>query len=200
MRHSTAYYHARASSQEPAGAPLADPPGGLSAASELAAASEPPAIPLPGRRPGFASRPGGPRMTTRGGILLIAAACLIGNLLSDWFQLGMVGGACCVAGCVAAACYIRRESLLVLVVSPPIVFLAAAVCAEVITAQGSTLKALAESVAAGTVLTLASTAPWLFTAVLLVIGVAMARGLPQCVRSLRADLRARPEPGPWQEL
>ncbi len=162
---------------------------GPSAVTGLAA--RPPAD----RRPGSASRPGRARATTRGGILLIAAACLIGSLLTDWFQLGLLGGACCLAGCAAAACSIRRESLLILVACLPVVYLAAIVCAEVMTAQGPTLKARAESVAAGTVLSLASTAPWLFSAVLLVLAIAMRRGLPQVVRSLRADLRAKPEPG-----
>lgn len=136
-------------------------------------------------------------MTMRGAALLMFAACLTGNLAIDWFQLGALGGACCVLGCAAAACYVRQQSLLVLTVCPPVVFVAAVVCAEGMTAQGATVKAMAESVGAGTVLTLASTAPWLFGGTLLVIAVATARGLPRCIRQLRADLRAAAGAGHW---
>ncbi len=143
----------------------------------------------PGSADGSAPGRSRPQTSARGALLALLALFLAGNLVSDWLHIGVLTGLTLLAGCVAAAWYTDRRDLLMIVAAPPVIFLVAVVAAEVITAQGSTTRASAESVLAGTFLTLAGTAPWLFVAVLATFAVTMFRGLPQCVRELRSQLR-----------
>src|ERR1017187_9749019 len=143
----------------------------------------------PGSADGSAPGRSRPQTSARGALLALLALFLAGNLVSDWLHIGVLTGLTLLAGCVAAAWYTDRRDLLMIVAAPAVIFLVAVVAAEVITAQGSTTRASAESVLAGTFLTLAGTAPWLFVAVLATFAVTMFRGLPQCVRELRSQLR-----------
>jgi hypothetical protein len=117
------------------------------------------------------------------------AIYLLACLVATWRQLDMVAGAGFVAGCVLAPVYARREAMLHVVISVPAVFLLAEVVTQALTAQGSSSHGSVLSVLEGTFLTLADVAPWLLAGTALCAGIAMFRGLPQCVRSLRADLR-----------
>ena len=85
--------------------------------------------------------------------------------------------------------YARRDAQLHIVISAPFVFLLAEIATQALTAQGSSSRGSAMSVVEGTFLTLADVAPWLFAGTAICVGVAMTRGLPQCVRDLRAGLR-----------
>jgi hypothetical protein len=67
--------------------------------------------------------------------------------------------------------------------------LLAEIIAQVATAQGSSSRGTVISVLEGTLLTLADVAPWLFAGTVICLVAAMVRGLPQCVRDLRAGLR-----------
>lgn len=134
-------------------------------------------------RPRAASRPG-PRLTARGAIAGMLVAFFLGLLLASWLHWGVLAGGSFLAGSVAAARYTKRADLLAVAVSPPLLFFCAVVVVKALTASGNALLATAE----GTVLTLASVAPWLFTGVIVTLIVAWRRGLRQCVADLRHEL------------
>jgi hypothetical protein len=128
-----------------------------------------------------------PRLTGRGSMLVMVIVFLVGNLIAVSTQLPWLSGLGYAAGCLLAVAYARREAMLLVVITPPLIFLLALVSAELITAGGATALATAE----GTLLTLAAVAPWLYgcTAAVLVIGT--VRGLPSCIRNLRTELAGR---------
>ena len=84
---------------------------------------------------------------------------------------------------------VRREDLLIVVIAPPVIFLGAVTCAELITGHEDH-GAGAVAVAAGILLTLAGAAVWMFGGLAGALVIALVRGLPQCVRDLRAGLNA----------
>jgi hypothetical protein len=122
-----------------------------------------------------------------GGLL---AAFLVSCLLTAWLHNDIVAGlGFCAATWVAARC-VRRQALLGLVTSVPVVFLAAEIVAQLATAPAAHRGTLL-LVAAGTLLTLAGVAPWLIAGTIGGVVIAMFRGLPQCVKDLRSDLTGR---------
>jgi len=141
------------------------------------------------RRPVPAGAPGRPRLTGRGATLLMLAVFLIGNLIAAAADAPWLAGLSYAAGCLLSVTYARREALPLVVTTPPLIFLIALLSAELITAGGSTALATAE----GTMLTLAAVAPWLFACTAGCVAVAMVRGLPRCIRDLRAELNGRPK-------
>jgi len=110
-------------------------------------------------------------------------------MIATWRQIDPLAGLGYCAGCALAAGYVRREALLQVVLSAPVVFLVAEIVTQVLTAQGTSSHGSALSVVEGTFLTLADVAPWLFAGTAGCILIAMRRGLPQCVRDLQANLR-----------
>jgi hypothetical protein len=128
-------------------------------------------------------------MTARGAVLAMFVVYLAGTLIAGWLHLQLLTGLGFVAGCAVAARYTRRSALLAATVSPPVIFLGALICAELLNSDSGSVRHTIEASAEGTILTLASVAPWLFAGVILGLVIAMARGLPQCVRELRAELR-----------
>ena len=128
-------------------------------------------------------------MTARGAVLAMFSLFFLGTLVAGWLDLGLLTGLSFVAGAALAARYTRRDGLLAVVVTPPLIFLIALVCAEVLTSHADTVKHSLTSAAEGTILTLAAVAPWLFVGVIAGVAIALFRGLPQCVRDLRTDLR-----------
>ena len=141
------------------------------------------------RRPAPAGRSSRPRLTGRGATLLMVAVFLVGNLIAGSTHVPWLAGLSYAAGCLLAVGYARREALLLVVTTPPLIFLLSLLGAELITAGGSTVLATAE----GTMLTLAAVAPWLFACTAGCLVVAMTRGLPRCIRDLRAALNGRPD-------
>lgn len=129
------------------------------------------------------------RLTARGAVVAMFWLFLIGTLAAGWLHLGLLTGLCFVIGCGLTARYTRRDGLLTVVASPPLIFLVAVVIAETLTGRAGSASRSVESIAAGIFLTLAGGAPWLFAGVLLGLIVALARGLPQCFRDLSAELR-----------
>jgi hypothetical protein len=127
------------------------------------------------------------RLTSRGAVLAMFALFFLGALVADTLHLGFLVGFSFLAGCVLAARFARRSALLAVVVSPPLIFFVAVVCAESVSSSAATGGLLAA--AEGTILTLAAAAPWLFGGEALGLVLALFRGLPQCVRDLRAGLR-----------
>jgi hypothetical protein len=135
-------------------------------------------------------------LTGRGGIAVIFMVELAARLLATVLGLGPVPGILFVVACVAATVMTRRSDQLTLVVSPPLIFFAVTLIAEFLKALGD--KSVPQSTAAGLILALASDAPWLFLGTVLVIGIAMTRGLPDNIADLRRRLAATPKPTPRQ--
>jgi hypothetical protein len=131
-----------------------------------------------------------PRMTSRGALAALAALFLAGNLLAAWLGAGVLPGLAFALGCPLAVAGVARRDLLLILAAPLVLFLAAVLVAQAVTAPGSGVTASAEAVAEGTFLTLAGTAPWLFGGLAAALAVAVYRGLPACLGELRADLRA----------
>jgi len=129
------------------------------------------------------------RMTARGAVVAMFLLFLMGTLAAGWLHLELLAGLSFVAGCALAAYYSRRDALLTVVVSPPLVFMAALVIAELLTSHEDTVRHSLTAAAEGIVLTLAAVAPWLFSGVIIGLVIALLRGLPQCLRDLSAELR-----------
>ena len=110
------------------------------------------------------------RLTGRGAIVALFVLCFFTQLIADWTGWGTLAGAAFVCGCGAVTYYTRTSGLRSVVVAPPLLFFAGSVCAEVITAPGTFLAA------EGILVTLGTSAPWLFTGAALTVVVAIGRG------------------------
>ena len=119
-------------------------------------------------------------------MLTMAGCFLIGLLGAAWLGWGVLAGLAFVAGCVLAAWYASPPGLLTVVVSPPLLFLGAVVLVNAMTGPGGFFL----SVVLGSVVTLAGAAPWLAMGMILTVIIALARGLPRCIRDLRRELRS----------
>jgi hypothetical protein len=128
-------------------------------------------------------------LTARGAAVAMFWLFFVGTLAAGWLHLGVLTGLSFVAGCSLAARYTRRDGLLTVVATPAPIFLITLVITEALTTHAATPRRTLESVAEGTVLTLAGVAPWLFGGVALGLVIAMTRGLRQCLRDLAAELR-----------
>jgi hypothetical protein len=128
----------------------------------------------------------GPRLTGRGAVATMAGMFLIGLLLAAWLGWAVLAGLAFVAGCVLAARYAATAALLTVVVSPPLLFLAAVILVSAMTGPGG----LFMSVVVGSVVTLASVAPWLAVGMVLTVVITWIRGLPGCIQDLRRELRS----------
>jgi MFS family permease len=126
------------------------------------------------------------RLTGRGAVLTMAGVFLIGLLLAAWLGWAVLAGLAFVAGCVLAARYATSTALLTVVVSPPLLFLAAVILVSAVTVPGG----LFMSVVVGSVVTLASVAPWLALGMVLTVIITWIRGLPRCIQDLRRELRS----------
>jgi hypothetical protein len=123
------------------------------------------------------------QLTARGAVLGLFAACFLTLLLADWTGWSALADVAFVAGGAAAAWYTKPGALLPLVVSPPVIFFCACVCAELLTASGLF------AIATGILITLGTASPWLFTGTALIFAVALTRGLPGEIADYWADLR-----------
>jgi hypothetical protein len=110
------------------------------------------------------------RLTGRGALTALFALCFVTQLIADWAGWGTLAGAAFVCGAGAVTYYTRASGLRAMVVAPPLLFFAGSVCAELITAPGTFLAAT------GILVTLGTSAPWLFTGTALTIVVAIGRG------------------------
>jgi uncharacterized protein DUF6542 len=127
----------------------------------------------PGQKTG---RPPAPRpaasitLTSRGAVVALVAVCFASLLLAAVTGWGIVADAVFVMICGLVACYTRPGGLRTLVVCPPLAFLTGSVLAQMITAPDGF------SAAAGILVTLGSSAPWLFTGTALTAVIALGRG------------------------
>jgi hypothetical protein len=131
------------------------------------------------------------RTASAGTLAGLLAVFLAGCLLAAWLHQDVVAGLGFCAGTCVAAGYARPAALLGVVVSVPVVFLAAEIVAQLATVPGGAHRSTPVLVAEGTLLTLAGVAPWLFAGTIAGLVIAMFRGLPQSVRDLRAGLTGR---------
>jgi hypothetical protein len=116
---------------------------------------------------------------------------LVSCLLAAWLHLAVVAGLGFCAGSALAAWYCRPAALLRMLTAVPAVFAVAEILAQFATRPAGGRRGLVVPVAGGTLLTLASVAPWLFAGTAGAVAIALFRGLPRCVRDLRAELRGR---------
>jgi hypothetical protein len=110
------------------------------------------------------------RLTGRGAIAALFMLCFLSLLLAAWTGWNTLAGAMFVCGCGSVTYYTRTSGLRGVVVAPPLVFFAGCVCVELMTSSGSFM--LAE----GILVTLGTSAAWLFTGTALTIVVAIGRG------------------------
>lgn len=127
----------------------------------------------------------GIRLTERGAILLMLAVFILGLLGASWLNWPVLAGGSFLVGSAVAAWYARPAALLVVVVTPPLLFCVALVGVKAVTASGD----LALSILAGMVITLVGAAPWLIAGTVLTLIIAWSRGLRHSVRQLRHELR-----------
>jgi len=136
----------------------------------------------PPRRP----LPGSVRLTGRGAVVALFAACFLGLLVAAWTGWSAFADVLFVMTCGLVACYARTSGLRGLVVCPPLAFFAGSVLAQVLTAPD------AFSAAEGILVTLGSSAPWLFTGTALTGAIALGRGYrPRVPAWLRMPGRLR---------
>ena len=122
-------------------------------------------------------------LTGRGAVVALFATCFSGLLIMAWTGWSAVADVMFVMTCGLVACYTRVSGLRAVVLCPPLAFLAGSVLAQVLTAPDTF------SAAEGILVTLGSSAPWLFTGTGLTVAIALGRGyrpelpaIPQWIR------------------
>jgi len=145
-------------------------------------------------RPQAFAGPGGPqsaaptvRLTGRGAILALLVLSFLGLIVSDGLGWGIFANGTFVVTCILMACYVKPSDLLPVTVCPPLAFFVACVCEKLITSSGGT------AAAEGTLVTLATSAPWLFLGTALTILIGLRRGLLGNIRDLRQGLQGEPD-------
>lgn len=129
------------------------------------------------------------RLTGRGAIAGLFAVSFLGLLFAAWTGWEPLADTAFVTGCGLAAYYTKHSGLRAVVVCPPLVFLAACACAQVMTAPTG-FTAMAEIL-----ITLGTSALWLFTGTVLTIVIALGRGFRVDVTGLKARLKDFRWPG-----
>ncbi|GAA4608403.1 hypothetical protein GCM10023195_32890 [Actinoallomurus liliacearum] len=127
-------------------------------------------------------------LTGRGGAVVVFSCTLLGALIGGLFGPRSAQGVLFVAGCLLAVSMTRRTDLLTLVVSPPLLFFLVSLLSAVTGSIGE--KSLLVSVAVTLAAKLTSSVPWLFLGAVLVVLIAVPRGLPANLRELRARVAA----------
>ena len=145
------------------------------------------------------TRSGSITLTGRGAAVALFAACFLGLLIAAWTGWDLLADAMFVMTCGLVTCYTRTSGLRGVVVCPPLAFLAGCVLAQAITAADGF------SAATGVLITLGTSAPWLFTGTGLTMAIALGRGWrPELATGMVANLREalrdiRPRGGRWVE-
>jgi hypothetical protein len=158
----------------------------------------------PGRKvrvqgPPRRTRSGSITLTGRGAAAALFTACFLGLLIAAWTGWDLLADAIFVMACGLVACYTRTSGLRVVVVCPPLAFLAGSVLAQLITAAD------AFAGATGILVTLGTSALWLFTGTGLTMAIALGRGWrPELATGMVANLRQalrdiRPRGDRWVE-
>ncbi|MEU3016563.1 MULTISPECIES: DUF6542 domain-containing protein [unclassified Nocardiopsis] len=130
-----------------------------------------------------------PRLTGRGGVLLIVVFSFAGTMIAHLTSTPAAPGLAFTLACLVTAALVRPGDLLSLSVSPPIAYFVAVVAAESVLALGN--EGFARVLILGLASRLAEVAPWLFLGTALVLVVAVFRGLPGNLRDLGDELNGR---------
>jgi hypothetical protein len=117
-------------------------------------------------------------------MLGIFVLCFFGVVATDRLGWGLLTGGTFVAACVLAAALTQSSDLLTVAVSPPALFLVAVICGKALTSTGNLLL----STAAGTLITLANSAPWLLAGTALSLIITFSRGLRRNIATLSKEL------------
>jgi hypothetical protein len=131
-----------------------------------------------------AREPAAVRLTGRGAVFGIFVLCFFGILAADRLGWGLLTGGTFVVACVLAAALTQSSDLLTVAVSPPALFLVAVIFGKALTSSGNLLL----STAAGTLITLANSAPWLIAGTALSLIITFSRGLRQNIAALSNEL------------
>jgi hypothetical protein len=127
-------------------------------------------------------------LTGRGGVVIVSAATLIGAAAGSLIGMHSAQGVLFVLGCLLAVLTTRRTDLLTLVVSPPLIYCLVSLLTAITGALGD--KSVLVGVLVSLVTSLTSGMPWLFTGAVLVVAIAVPRGLPANLRELSAGVAA----------
>ena len=130
-----------------------------------------------------------PRLTGRGGVLLIVVFSFAGTMIAHLASTPTAPGLAFTLACLVTAALVRPGDLLSLSVSPPIAYFVAVVAAESLLALGN--EGFARVLILGLASRLAEVAPWLFLGTALVLVIAVFRGLPGNLRNLGDELHGR---------
>lgn len=109
-------------------------------------------------------------LTGRGAVVALFATCFLSLLIAAWTGWRLFADVMFVTACGVVTCYTRFSGLRAVVVCPPLAFLAGSILAQVLTAADTF------SAAEGILVTLGSSALWLFTGTALVVVIALGRG------------------------
>ena len=115
-------------------------------------------------------RAGSITLTGRGAVVALFAGCFLGLLIAAWTGWGLFADVVFVMISGLVACYTRASGLRRVVVCPPLAFFTGSVLAQLLTAPDMF------SVAIGILITLGSSALWLFTGTGLTALIAFGRG------------------------
>lgn len=129
-----------------------------------------------------------PSISARGAVATMFLSFLLTDLGAGSLHVSALTGFGFAAGSAAAAGCTRPRELLIVATTPPVIFLAAVTCAQLISMHLDHVAASAGLVLAGIFLTLSTAAPWMFGGLAGALVIASVRGLPQCIRDLRAEL------------
>jgi hypothetical protein len=138
------------------------------------------------RKPPRSQPPGSIRLTGRGALVSLFAVCFLGLLVAAWTGWSALADALFVMACGAVTWYTRDSGLRLVVVCPPLAFFAGSILAQAITAPD------AFSVVTGILITMGTSAPWLFAGTALTVAIAFGRGWRpelQAFGALREALR-----------
>ena len=163
-----------------AGRVAADPSAGGQAAADPA-----PAASLPAQQTASAHS----HMTARGAIVAMFGLFLAADLAANWTGHEVPAGISFLAACILGPYLVRKHALLQVVAAPPAIFFIALVITQIATAQGTGKHGKILSVLEGTALILAALAPWLLSGAALGVLAAIPRGLAQCTRELKQEIR-----------
>jgi uncharacterized protein DUF6542 len=137
--------------------------------------------PGPPRRP----RSGSITLTGRGAAVALFATCLLGLLIAAWTGWDLLADVVFVMTCGVVACYTRAGGLRGVVVCPPLAFFTGSVLAQLLTEPDMF------SAAIGILVTLGSSALWLFTGTGLTVLIALGRGWRPDIPGLGQWVRRR---------
>jgi hypothetical protein len=130
-----------------------------------------------------------PRLTGRGGVLLIVVFSFAGTMLAHLASTPSAPGLAFTLACLVTGVLVRPSDLLSLTVSPPIAYFVAVVAAESMLALGN--AGFARVLILGLASRLAEVAPWLFLGTAMVLVIAVFRGLPGNLSALGDELNGR---------